>query len=352
MKLKYLVAVIILIIVAVGGWYYFPKPKQANAEPIKIGIITDLSGGAAYWGESTRVGAEIAAKELEAEGIKIQLIFEDYALDPAKAASAAQKLTSVDNVNAVYAEFNPGAVAAGSVLKDDKNALYLFDAAVASPLEGAQNTFKTYLDYQAGCHAVAQTFKDRGIQTIGVLKVNLEFGELCLTGVKEVYGTNIAVEGYNLGDTDFRTQITKLKSEKAGAVMNFGFEGDTYNTLKGMKDLGFAVPYGTVEDTIGDKEKADFPQQLKGGVSFGFKDVDLAFSAKLLAANNNVKLATDYGAALAYTHIKQLARSLAACKNNIACAEGKMSASPSDPTIGFIKFVNRIADLDIKVKQY
>ncbi|MEK7530554.1 MAG: ABC transporter substrate-binding protein [Patescibacteria group bacterium] len=340
------------IVVAVVAWWFlvnYQTPEVATNRPVKIGIITDLSGPAAYWGESTRIGANIAVAELVAEGIPVELVFEDYALDAAKAASAAQKLISIDGVDALYAEFNPGAIAVASVAKD-KPVLYLFDAAVESPLEGNENAFKTYLDYRAGCRAIAEQFKSEGVATVGMLKVGLEFGELCLQGVREVYA-NPVVEGYTLGDTDFRTQLTKLKSAKVGAVINVGFEGDTANTLKGMKDLGIKVPYGTVDDTITDVVKAEYADELKGAASFGFPTVDLAFAAKLLAANNNTKLATDYGAALAYTHVIQIAHAIAECVDT-ACVAREMSSASADNTIGFKGFINRIADLDLQIKSY
>ena len=84
---------------------------------IKIGIITDLTGPASYWGESTQEGAEVALKELREEGYNVELIFEDFQLDTKKALTSAQRLL-LEDVDAIYAEFNPAAVAVGSLLKD------------------------------------------------------------------------------------------------------------------------------------------------------------------------------------------------------------------------------------------
>ncbi len=345
------IVIVVVLIAILGGLVFWQSNKQAAARPtVKIGIVTDLTGGASYWGESTQVGAAIAKKELEAEGYKPEFIFEDYKLDAQKALSSAQKLVNIDNVSGMYAEFNPAAISAGSFLKG-KSLLYTYDAAVTSPLAGNSLAFKTYLDYQAGCKAVAQKFQTEGVTKVGFLKVNLEFGELCQAGITEVFGTNLDSEAYTLGDTDFKTQILKFKTAGVGAVMNVGFEGDTLNTLKAMKEQSLKVSYGTVDDTITASVKTQYPTELKGAWTFGFAQVDPSFSAKIKQETTKT-LSTEFGAAIAYTHLKQMVKALDKCNNDTTCAATEMAKSVSDSTIGFNKFIDRIADLDMTVKQY
>ena len=343
------IGIVVVLVLVVGSLAFWQKDK-VNALDIKIGIITDLTGPAAYWGESTRVGAEIAKKELVAEGYKVNLIFEDYQLDTAKALTSAQKLVGVDAVDAIYAEFNPAAISVGSFLKD-KNTLLVYDAAPTSPLKENTSAYKTYLDYQVGCREVAKRFKNQGVEVIGVLKGNWEPGELCLAGVKEIFSDKTISEAYNLGDTDFKTQVLKLKSAGVGAIINTAFEGDTLNSLKAMQELQFKVPYGTVDDTITDNVKSKYPDGLKGAWTFGFRDVENSFVQKI-AEESSKKLATDYAAAIAYTHIKQVVKALDECKKDLACTKDKLASAKADSTIGFTKFVNRIADLQMSIKQY
>ena len=339
------VVIVGILIIIIAGLTVWQKDK-VNALDIKIGVITDLTGPAAYWGESTRVGAEIAKKELEAEGYKVNLIFEDYQLDTAKALTAAQKLVNIDGVDAIYAEFNPAAISVGSFLKN-KNMLFVYDAAPTSPLIGNPYAYKTYLDYKEGCKEISTEFKNEGIKTMGVLEVNAEFGQLCLDGVKEVY-PDVNTESYNLGDMDFSTQILKLNQKKVGAIINVGFEADTLNTLKVIKEKGLNIKYGTVDDTITSNVTNLYKKELTGGISFGFRDVSVGFQEKI----KNDKLTSNYGAALAYTHIKQMVMSLSKCNKDISCVVGEMNASKLDDTIGFKGFLNHIAGLNMSIKKY
>ena len=341
-----IVVVLVLVVVSLTFW----QKDKVNSLDIKIGVITDLTGPAAYWGESTRVGAEIAKKELVAEGYKVNLIFEDYQLDTAKALTAAQKLVNVDSVDAIYAEFNPAAISVGSFLKD-KNTLLVYDAVPISPLKENTNAYKTYLDFQVGCKELAQRFKNQGVLVIGVLKGNWEPGEICLAGVKEVFSDKTISEAYNLGDTDFRTQVLKLKNAGVGAIINTAFEGETLNSLKAMQELQFKVPYGTGEDTVTDNVKSKYPNELKGALTLGFRDVEDSF-VKKIEKESPKKLVTNYAAALAYTHIRQVVKALDECKKDLACTKDKLDNAKADSTIGFTKFVNRIADFGMFIKQY
>lgn len=351
MSKKTKIIVLILILLVVGGlvWWNAKSAGPSSKDTIKIGVITGLTGPAAYWGESTRVGAEVAKSELEKQGYKVDLIYEDYQLDATKAVTAAQKLVNFDKVDVIYSEFNPAAIAVSSFLKD-KKVVHIYDAAVTSPLKNSSYTFKTYLDYQAGCREVAKKFKEQGIKKLGVLKINMEAGELCLAGVKEV-DNNVLVESYNLGDTNLSTQVAKLKNDQAESVINAAFEGDTLNALKAMSDLKMKAVYGTVADSITENVIKKYSTELIGAQAFAFEAVDPTFitKAKTLAGK---ELATYYGGAVAYTHIVQVVKSENLCDREISCVVSKMAESVADKTIGFVKFNDRIAELKMVINNY
>ncbi len=339
-----LVVLVVVVIIIIG---VVKNTGKTTKETIKIGVITDLTGPAAYWGESTRAGAEILKKELVAKGKDVDFIFEDYGLDAAKAISAAQKLVNLDKVDAIYAEFNPGVIATASFLKD-KKIPFIYDAAIVSPLKENRLAYKTYLDNQEGCKQVAKKFKDEGVTKVGMLKMNLEAAELCERGVREIFESNVISEGYNPGETDFRTQLLKIKNAGAGAVINMAFEGDTVNTLKVIRDYKYNLRYGTVDDSVTDNVKKAFAAQLKGTWTFGFSDPSQEFKDKI----KEIKLATPYAAALAYTHLGQLVEVIAKCGADNDCVIKSLDQSTTDDTIGFQGYKNHIADLIMSLKKY
>jgi len=204
--------IVVALVIIIGGLVWWQTAKQkATGESIKIGIVTDLSGPVVYWGESTRVGAEMAQKELKADGYNVELVFEDYQMDPQKALTSAQKLVNVDGVNGIYAEFNPATYSISPFLKG-KNTLFIYDAAPTSPLKDLPYAYKSYLDFEVGCQKLAQKYKNQGINKMGFLKLNWEAGELCLAGVKKVYSNdNLVLESFNFGDSDVNTSNKNQK---------------------------------------------------------------------------------------------------------------------------------------------
>lgn len=345
------VSLLLIILIGAGVLWNTYTKNQKTKNQVSIGVITDLSGPVAYWGESTTLGANLAKQELVKDGYKVDVTFEDYQLQAQQALTAATKLVTQNKVNAIYAEFNPAVYTLAPYLKD-KNTLFIYDAAPTSPLKESPNYLKSYLDYEVGCQAVAQKFKDAGMTKVGMLKMNLEPGELCEKGVRSVFGDNTETETFNLGDTDFKTQILKLNSKGAQAIVEIAFEGDTLNTLKVIKEQNLPIKYGTTDDSITTQVTSLYSNELKGGFGFGFRDVDAGFKEKIKAFNGGKDPASYYAAALAYTHIKQMTQAIAKYGTDVTRVTAAVAASPADSTIGFQKFANQIAQIDTQIKGY
>ena len=86
-----------------------------GADPIKIGVVTPLSGTYSPIGQQVRWGLELATKEVNAAGgiagRQVQLIFEDEEANPSVAVQKAEKLFEVQKV-----DFLTGTVNSGSTL--------------------------------------------------------------------------------------------------------------------------------------------------------------------------------------------------------------------------------------------
>ena len=69
--------------------------------PIKLGAVVSLSGDAARNGQNWLEGAQLAAEELNASGDRVDLLVEDDATVPGRAATAFVKLATVDKVQGI-----------------------------------------------------------------------------------------------------------------------------------------------------------------------------------------------------------------------------------------------------------
>lgn len=86
-----------------------------GSQPIRIGVVTPLSGTYAGLGQQVKWGLDLAAKEInDAGGVmgrKLELIYEDEEANPAVATQKAEKLFQVNKV-----DFLTGTVNSGSTL--------------------------------------------------------------------------------------------------------------------------------------------------------------------------------------------------------------------------------------------
>lgn len=343
-------AVILVLIISI---FVIIQKNIVNLEGgrIKIGVITPMTGAVAYWGESTAVGVALARIDLAKEGIKVDFIIEDGQLDPKVALSAAQKLVNIDKVSAIYSEFNPAAIAVSSFLKD-KDILNVYDAAPVSPLKEGDNVYKTYLDYEIGCMEVAQLLKNKGFERVGVLKVNLEFGDLCLKGIKEVYGNSLIVEDYNAGASDFRSSLSKLKAKDVQVLFNVAFQPETLASLKQAKELGMKPVFAGLSETVSPDVIGEYSNLLEGSFMFGLPAVSEEFIVRV-EQDFPGKVVNNYQAvALAYIHLKQMAGAINKCGNNLVCVRKEMDSSRPENLVGFTGFKNHIAGLNILIQKW
>ena len=98
----------------------FPYIARAQANPIRVGMPTILSGRVAILGESSRAAAQLAIKEFnEAGGIggrEIQLIARDSKGAPDEAARVTRDLINSDDCEIIIdAEASSGALRIGRI---------------------------------------------------------------------------------------------------------------------------------------------------------------------------------------------------------------------------------------------
>ena len=346
MKIKYVFPILILLIVAI--FITFVSLEKQNI--IKIGVVTTLTGPMAYWGEGTLIGAQLAEEELVAEGINVKVIVEDGASDAKSALSAGQKLVHIDDVKGMYFEFNASTIALSSLLSN-KDILSVYDAAPVSPLNTSEKIFKSYIDYYSSCKSIAQYLKDkRNVTKIAILEANLEFAQLCSSGVGEVFQSSLVKEAYNVGTQDLKTQLTKIKTHDPDAIFNLAYPAENLMALNEMRQLGME---GILNIGVSGSSTNDFikthKDQMENVIIFGLPAVSDEFISKIKTKYPERDFQTYESIALSYLHIKQMAKALSACNINMSCATEKMAESVPDEIIGFKGFENRIAKIMVQV---
>ncbi len=105
----------------------FATGAQAQTGPLRIGVVTPLSGTYAGIGQQVKWGLDLAAKEINAAGgvmgRQLELIYEDEEANPAVAVTKAEKLFQVSKVDFLTGTVNSGSTLAVGQVAERNNRL-------------------------------------------------------------------------------------------------------------------------------------------------------------------------------------------------------------------------------------
>ncbi|MDB5259987.1 MAG: hypothetical protein JWN37_218 [Candidatus Nomurabacteria bacterium] len=251
--------VVALIIIIGGIWAYQSK---SNSTPIKIGVITALTGsGAGVYGEPLKNSINLALNEIDSKHVKYEVRFEDYQLDTKQALPAYLKLKS-EGVKIFIIDGSPAlSVLAPEVRKDG---FLSFNSSSFIPAYKDGNPLTCRIAITADNYAPA--YSDLLLNTLHKTKVvalipNYEPGVAILTAFKEEFekrGGQVVFESlYSKDGNDFRTEIQKIKSYNADAIIAVNYFTSAPTMFKQMKELGLTTQLITDDWTVGNAAVTD-----------------------------------------------------------------------------------------------
>jgi branched-chain amino acid transport system substrate-binding protein len=217
----------------------------ASAEgPLKVGMITTLSGGGAGLGIDVRDGFMLAVEQ--SGNTDIEVIIEDDQRKPDIAVQLATKMIQSDKVDVLTGIIwsNLAMAVVPSTVAQGK--FYLSPNAGPSALAGKgcnKNYFNVAwqndnLHEAAGAHANYQ-----GYLNSFILAPNYPAGKDALTGYKRFYTGELAGELYTqLGQTDYAAEIAQIRASGADSVFFFLPGGMGISFLKQYADSGVDLP--------------------------------------------------------------------------------------------------------------
>ncbi len=216
----------------------------AMAEPVKVGMITTLSGGGAGLGIDVRDGFQLALKM--AGNKDIELIVEDDQRKPEIAVQLADKMVQSEKVDVLTGIIWSNLAMAVVPAVTAQGKFYLSPNAGPSALAGKgchPNYFNVAwqndnLHEGAGAYA-----NDAGLKNSFILAPNYPAGKDALTGYKRFYKGDVAGEIYTkLGQTDYAAELAQIRASGADSVFFFLPGGMGISFLKQYKASGIDLP--------------------------------------------------------------------------------------------------------------
>ena len=217
-----------------------------TSEPIKIGLLSTLSGPGAGLGVDIRDGFQLAVKLGGGKlgGRAAEVVIADDQASPDVGRQTADRLIKRDKVDFLTGiVFSNVMLAVGPPTFQSKT-FYISANAGPSQYAGEQcNPYFFSASWQNdNLHeAVGKTVLDKGFKNVALIAPNYPAGKDALTGFKRFYKGAIASESYTqLNQLDYGAEISQLRATKPDAVYIFLPGGMGINFIKQFVGAGLS----------------------------------------------------------------------------------------------------------------
>ncbi len=225
-----------------------PAYGRAEDAPIKLGVLTDLSG---IYSSSTGPGAVEAARMAIEDfggsvlGRKIELISADHQNKPDVGLAILSRWYDVENVSAVFELVNSTIALGAFKMSQEKNRIAVVTGSGSSELTGkgcVPNGFQWVWDTESLGRAIGSSVTKQGGTSWFFLTVDYSFGRQleadASSAIKAAGGTVVGSVKFPSGTADFSSFL--LTAQSSGAkVIGFAAGGqDLINLIKQAHEFG------------------------------------------------------------------------------------------------------------------
>ncbi len=221
-----------------------------NAGPIRIGVVTPLTGTYAGIGAQVKFGLELALKEINASGgimgRKVELIYEDEEANPAVAVQKAEKLFGVNKVDFLTGTVNSGATLAVGQVAERNGKLMATTVSFADSIttdKCSPNVFR--VNARAGMQSAALAdwlAKTKPNASVFYLGPDYEMGRSTVAAFKtaaEAKGSKTVGEVFApLGNKDYSPFFGQIRAAQPQVIYTSVAGNDTVRLFTQMAEFG------------------------------------------------------------------------------------------------------------------
>ncbi|WNV76627.1 ABC transporter substrate-binding protein [Geodermatophilus sp. DSM 44513] len=229
-----------------GGGEGYP----CDADEVTIGGLWAQSGPQAAYGEWFANGTEMAVEDVNAEGgiggqTQIRLQVEDTRALPEPAVVAFQGMVA-DGIQYVLSSFSSQTLALAPIAANEE--VVLVNGGAQSDALGEQGPFlfNTIPLLRNESAALAEKLYEDGVRSAAIIYTSDDGGEAARENFEaaftELGGEIAGVESAEFGGTDFRSQLTKLRSTDPEVLLLGAFGQDSNNIISQVREIGWDVP--------------------------------------------------------------------------------------------------------------
>ncbi|ADU49633.1 Extracellular ligand-binding receptor [Intrasporangium calvum DSM 43043] len=365
------VAITALALAAACGTPAGTSDSESGGEegPIKLGLVTPLSGGAADYGIAFANGVKLAAQEINDGGgvdvggtaRKLEVVTCDDEFKSDKAVACGRRLASQDKAKVIM---TPSSLAAFPMMGFNEQTGFLLMATSQSPdftkkgnklaVRFINNTDLT-MDPFVGL--LMQYGKQKSIGTrAAVMEVNTELGQSWVANFSKAWQSNggevTGKASYDANGTDFFAQISTLLATKPDVIVLTTVCQPSATVIKQARELGFKGTFINSAACSGEELVSVLKDQADGVIlesstwAFGEPGVKQFQEAYKAAFQMDPQFISGVG----YEGTRWLADSIKAAKtaDDVSALRGSMAAGLKglEPNLFDMKDLTETGDVD------
>src|SRR5256714_7620730 len=227
------------------------QPKNSD---IVIGEYSSLTGTEATFGQSTHNGITLAFEEINAAGgiagRKLRVIAEDDQSKAEEAANAVTKLISSNNVAAIIGEVaSSNSIAAAPICQSNKVPMITPSSTNPDVTKKGDYIFRMcFIDSYQGpvmANFAAKNLKAKRAAILTDIKNDYSTG--LTVSIDETFrqagGQIVGKQSYSNGDSDFRSQLTAIRTTNPEVIFVPGYYTDVGQIAGQARDLSMKAPF-------------------------------------------------------------------------------------------------------------
>ena len=221
-----------------------PATVYSEPEKYRIAAILPLSGQVASLGTYVRKGIDLAIESLpSSERDRLEVIFEDDQFDPVKTIGAYRKLKATGKIDAVFVVGSPPGNALGPITEKDKTLLIAIGASDPTIAIGKTYSFIHWVIPPVLGEKLADEMVKRKFAKIAFVVADvtgaIADADAAIEALKkrDVGDRVVYRQDFIRNTTDYRSALTRIRQEKADAVVAVLFSGALASFAKQFQEM-------------------------------------------------------------------------------------------------------------------
>jgi len=244
--------------------------------PVRIGVVLSLTGDAANYGRRSLNGITWAVEQINAQGgingRTIEIHVEDTRSESKDAVLAITKLITVDHITVIVGDVLSATTLAMAPIAESNHVLLFAPGASNPSLRDAGDfIFRDWTSDDYDGKAMAGYLLKQNVKSVGMLVQRSDYTIGVANALAKAFqsqdGRIIDREEFETSETNFRTQLERLKSKGVASLYMAGLSQETGVALKQAAEIGYSPQWFTTL-TVDTPECAKIAGAARNGVIF------------------------------------------------------------------------------------